>query len=108
MIKHIHMDDIKEQVVKYHVVIVKFGADWCAPCYQMIPELEKVIRARPTVIVFDVDVDKSEDAWKQYNISGVPTCFCYKNGKRVGERLVGGHMMNDILEWIDGCLQDEN
>ena len=52
-------------------VLLDFQATWCAPCQQMRPEVEKLVkRGYP---VKQVDIDRSPDLSDRYNVTAVPT-----------------------------------
>jgi thiol-disulfide isomerase/thioredoxin len=40
--------------------VVKFFAQYCAPCVRTLPEVERVHRARPEVAFIGIDEDDSE------------------------------------------------
>ena len=68
------------------VTIVDFYADWCGPCRQVGPMLERLASSDPNVQLVKVDIIK----WKtpvamQYNISSIPNMRVYdRNGRLVG------------------------
>src|SRR6185312_3318714 len=47
---------------KDHAVIVDFWAEWCGPCKQLGPALEKAVKdARGAVKLVKIDVDKNQE-----------------------------------------------
>lgn len=76
---------------KYEFVILKFYADWCKPCKQITPFIEKIInektkkfeanKVQNKFIFVSVDVDECFDLYafmkKQKMINGIPALFLY-------------------------------
>lgn len=78
-------------------ILYKFGAEWCASCKsmsKMMPELPEGVRLQ------EVDIDKSIDMTKEFQIRGVPTLVLvdYDTGKET--RLVGNASAQKILEFV--------
>lgn len=62
-------------------VLVDFHTQWCAPCRQMAPivdQLEKDFAGK--AVVLRVDIDKSKEVGKAYDVKGVPVFMLFKNG----------------------------
>lgn len=60
---------------------VKFYAEWCSHCQQMVPAWEHLAESyakNDNVQIVEIDADKSKDIGKRYNIQGYPTLklFC--------------------------------
>ena len=65
-------------------VLVDFHTLWCAPCRKMAPivdNLEKQYQEK--AVVQRIDVDKSKEISKEYQIQGVPVFVLFKKGKVV-------------------------
>ena len=45
---------------KNGLVVVKYGAEWCGPCRQIIPLVEKLAKQYTNVFFLDVDIDNQE------------------------------------------------
>ena len=74
----------------YEYTVVKFYADWCAPCKHLTPILHKMITEKteefkdsPKKFNFiELDVDESFDLYaflkSKKMVRGIPTVFVYK------------------------------
>src|ERR1700756_5375152 len=69
---------------KRQPVLVDFWADWCNPCKQLTPVLEKVVRAaKGKVKLVKLNTDKHPAIPGQLGIQSLPTVFAFVNGQPV-------------------------
>lgn len=74
--------DYLSMVKSHDLVLVDFYADWCGPCKEMAPSIEKIAKTyKDRVKVLKINVDENSSLVKQLGISGIPKLYIYKNGK---------------------------
>lgn len=62
-------------------VVVDFSAEWCGPCKRQAPILEKIAQQYEGKIdVYKVDIDKTKDIARFFNISSIPTLLFVPKG----------------------------
>ena len=65
-------------------IVVDFWADWCAPCKQLGPILESVIKSyNGKVKLVKIDSDKNQELTQQLRIQSLPTVFAFFNGQPI-------------------------
>ena len=69
------------------LVILDFWADWCGPCKQLTPVLEKVAAdyADRGVILVKVNVDEEKFIAAQFRIQSIPTVYALFQGQPVAD-----------------------
>jgi thioredoxin 1 len=99
-------DNFEKEVLQSDVpIIIKFGAEWCAPCRKMDPELDKLSlkeKYDKTLKVARLDIDKSPKMREKYGITSIPTTFVFKKDKDAKEatqrETISGYMDLAALE----------
>ena len=69
---------------KRQPVLVDFWAEWCGPCKQLTPVLEKLVRAaKGKVRLVKMDIDKHKAVAGQLGIQSIPAVFAFVNGQPI-------------------------
>lgn len=80
-IKTMTLDELTDLLKTDKPVLIDFHTVWCAPCKKMAPIIDAIeTDYKDQAIVMRVDVDKSKDVAKAYNIQAVPVFIVFKNG----------------------------
>ncbi|MET9712031.1 thioredoxin [Nocardiopsis alba] len=82
--------DFKKEVLSSDLpVLVDFWADWCGPCKQMAPVLDKLAEEHGAKLkVVKLNTDQNPQTPREYNVMSLPTMNVYKGGEVV-KQLIG-------------------
>jgi len=75
--------------------VVKFSAEWCAPCKRMETLLKKMEGEFPEIAFYDVDIDKCNSLAKEYKIKTLPTLIFFSDKKE--KHKVAGVILTEPL-----------
>ena len=81
-------------------VLCKFTADWCPPCKQLEPVLEKVAdEMEGKVVLVKLNIDDAPEISIEYGVRSIPTIIVFKNGQEE-IRLAGMQNKVAILDFL--------
>ena len=88
-------------------VVVDFWADWCAPCRQLGPVLEREASKRSgTLELVKIDVDANPTVARSYGVQGIPAVKAFHKGRVVAE-FVGAQPAAAVERFLDSLLPSQ-
>ena len=85
-------------------VLVDFWAEWCGPCHQIAPILERLAEEYAGKIKFvKVDTEENFETTSSYGILSLPTLLVFKKGQQI-ERITGARPKADLVRYLDKAI----
>ncbi len=89
---------------KRQPVLVDFSADWCVPCKQLTPVLEKVVKAaKGKVKLVKMDIEKHPSIPSQLGIQTIPAVIAYVDAQPA-DGFIGALSENQVIAFLERLL----
>lgn len=86
-------------------VVIDFWAEWCGPCKQLSPVLEKLAQEYAGAwMLAKVDVDSNQRLAQMFRVQGIPMVFAVVGGQPL-DAFTGVVPEEQLRQWLDAVLK---
>lgn len=87
------------------IVLIDFYAEWCGPCKQQAPIVEKLAQEYAgKVKIGKMDVDQNPQTGEKFGIMSIPTIMIFKDGKAINDGMVGLQSYGNLKTILDSLI----
>jgi putative thioredoxin len=86
-------------------VVIDFWAEWCGPCKQLSPVLEKLAQEYAGAwVLAKVDVDSNQRLAQMFRVQGIPMVYAVAGGQPL-DAFTGVVPEAQLRQWLDAVLK---
>ncbi|MGH3645738.1 MAG: tetratricopeptide repeat protein [Micromonosporaceae bacterium] len=86
-------------------VVIDFWAEWCEPCKQLSPVLEKLaVEGNGSWVLAKIDVDANQRIAAAFRVQGIPMVYAVIGGQPV-DAFSGVLPESQLRQWLDALMQ---
>lgn len=112
----VNLDNFQQVLLegsKHRLVMIDFWADWCEPCKQLMPVLEKLAHEfSEHIVLAKINCDEQQELAMQFGVRNLPTVALMKDGQPIDgftgvqpeaqiRELLQKHLPSPQQEWFD-------
>lgn len=96
----------KSEIDEFDKIVLRFTADWCAPCKLYAPNFDKVANEFETIakLVINVGSNEGSDLALKYGVLGIPSTLFLNKGQAVDS--IHGNQPSEIIKQTFQKLKD--
>ena len=96
-------EQLEQILSENNAVVLDFFAEWCGPCKQLMPTLEKVSEEQKDVVFCKINVDENSELANSYGIRSIPTLKYVKNNEVI-QTTLGNQPVSEINKNLKNLL----
>lgn len=85
--KEITETNFSEIIHDNNMVVIDVWAQWCGPCKQLAPIIEKVSQDFTDVLIGKLNIEDNPEIATEYQIKSIPTIMFFKNGEHINSHV---------------------
>lgn len=107
LVRALTTDEYDAFIATPGLVVVDFYADWCGPCKELGPVLEKVVEEHQgKVLLGKVDADQNKELAARLGVKAIPDVRIFKDGVQI-DRFEGSMpepmLKEKMVAWLGGA-----